>query len=171
MRLILVQQLRTALCVVKKSYGRTAEGANAMLPAAPPVATAALRGWSLLLSTLTPHQVRHIDYDSDGEGGSSDGLERRLAALTKPLASSDVGVRRAAGEGAALLYSQSGMAAERDSPTDSGCACFPHCTCCAAAAPVLLLLILPPCVSCSSSVGIGSVRCGAHFHVKDAMMI
>ncbi len=118
-----------------------------MLPAAPPVATAALRGWSLLLSTLTPHQVRRINYDSDGEGGSSDGLERRLATLTKPLASSDVGVRRAAGEGAALLYSQSGMAAERDSPTDSGCACFPQFVCLGLAAPVLLLLNLLPCAA------------------------
>jgi len=87
---------------------------------APPVAAAALRGWSLLLSTLTAHQVRHINYDSDGEGGSSDGLERRLTALSKALASSDVGVRQAAGEGAALLYNQSGLATEQDSPSESG---------------------------------------------------
>lgn len=88
------------------------------------MAAAALRGWSLLLSTLTAHQVRHINYDSDGEGGSSDGLERRLTALSKALASSDVGVRQAAGEGAALLYNQSGLATEQDSPSESGCVDF-----------------------------------------------
>ena len=36
------------------------------------------------------------------------------------LGDKDVAVRQAAGEGAALLYSQSGLAADRDSPATSG---------------------------------------------------
>jgi Interferon-related developmental regulator (IFRD) len=43
------------------------------------------------------------------------------------LGDKDVAVRQAAGEGAALLYSQSGLAADRDSPSTSGWAHLPPC--------------------------------------------
>lgn len=91
---------------------------------APTVATAALRGWSLLLSPLAGDDLRMVDYDSDGEGGTSDGVARRLADLSKALTSSNVGVRQAAGEGVALLYTVSGFAEERGSAVTSG-ACSP----------------------------------------------
>lgn len=39
--------------------------------------------------------------------------------VLQALGDKDVAVRQAAGEGAALLYAQSGLAADRDSPGNS----------------------------------------------------
>ncbi len=88
-----------------------------MICAAPPVAAAALRGWSLLLSTLPNSR---LSSSGTGGGGAPSTVEGQLAGLGKALNADDVAVRQAAGEGAALLYSQSGLAADRDSPGGSG---------------------------------------------------
>lgn len=88
-----------------------------MICAAPPVAAAALRGWSLLLSTLPNSR---LSSSGIGGGGAPSTVEGQLAGLGKALNADDVAVRQAAGEGAALLYSQSGLAADRDSPGGSG---------------------------------------------------
>lgn len=103
----------------------SAQSLVCFVSAAPAVAAAALRGWSLLLSALSGHDLRRVGCDSDGEGGTTDGIERRLTSLSKALTSSDVGVRQAAGEGAALLYAVSGLAADQESAATSECACWP----------------------------------------------
>lgn len=92
--------------------------------AVPAVAAAALRGWSLLLSALSGHDLRRVGCDSDGEGGTTDGIERRLTSLSKALTSSDVGVRQAAGEAAALLYAVSDLAGDQESASASECVCW-----------------------------------------------
>lgn len=66
--------------------------------AAAKVQSAALRGWSLLLSTLPAWQLTAAD------------IECQLASLVELLQSPDVEVRAAAGEAVALLYHSYGLA-------------------------------------------------------------
>lgn len=73
------------------------------------VQTAALRGWSLLLTTLPAWQLTAPD------------IERQLASLADLLESPDVEVRSAAGEAVALLFHTYGLAElDAGDPTDSG---------------------------------------------------
>ncbi len=65
----------------------------------PVVQAAALRAWSLLLTTAPPGLL------------DSEFIESSLGRLAKCLHSSSVDVRAAGGEAAALLYHSSGLAA------------------------------------------------------------
>lgn len=73
------------------------------------VQAAALRGWSLLLTTLPAWQLTAAD------------IERQLASLADLLENPDVEVRSAAGEAVALLFHTYGLSElDAGDPTDSG---------------------------------------------------
>ena len=77
--------------------------------ASPMVAAAALRGWTLLLTTLPSNAVGEV------------WREAQLNGLSTQLGRADVDVRAAAGSAAALLLDDWGFAEpEADSETDTG---------------------------------------------------
>ena len=86
-------------------------------PAAAKVQAAALRGWSLLLSTLPAWHLTAAD------------IERQLASLAELLGSPYVEVRSAAGEAVALLFQTYGLSElDAGDPSASECArCVVRC--------------------------------------------
>ena len=75
----------------------------------PVVQAAALRAWSLLLTTAPSGLL------------DSDFIEASLGRLAKCLHSASVDVRAASGEAAALLYHCSGLAALDSDPAAGAC--------------------------------------------------